>query len=223
MEPFVITFSVLVIIIILLLFYGRRIYMNAQLVNIDGQWNVSGNYENHIEAAMLISSVNNSIIEILRAIKYKYAVDKTDDVSRLYEYPAELYPIVDTLLDNYNPDVFYENDPALSSDTSYTVNKGSAMYLCLRDREDPTKLVTKDTLLFVMLHEISHIANYNGWGHGIEFWEIFKFILNEAYLTGEYIPTDYSKYPVVYCGLEITYNPLLDDSLRNIWNKKLIN
>jgi hypothetical protein len=191
------------------------------------EWNVIGGFNNKREAAELLAQTNATMIEFFRYLKKKYHIDEPDDViaaegnehSELINHPGDVYNIVDYLLDNYNPDVFYENDPRHTKETSYTLNKGSAMYICLRKKNIPNKLVDKNILLFVMLHEASHIAYYRGWGHNDGFWTTFKFILHEATLAGIYTPVDYSKYPVNYCGLNVSYNPLFDDSLPNIWER----
>ncbi len=198
-------------------------YRWTPVLYLQRRWNVVGTYENHEEAAKLLARVNHTVIRFLRKLKEDYHIDETDDGCghdshlRAINSPNDLYNIVDHLLDNYNPDVFYENDPKTASDTSYTINKGDSMYICLRNRDRPNTLVDESTLLFTMLHEISHIANYRGWGHGKDFWACFKFIFHLAQLAGIYSPVDYSKYPTNFCGLNINYNPLFDDSVVNLW------
>jgi len=191
------------------------------------KWNVVASYDNAHEAAELIARANSTMIEFMRYLEKKYHIDETDDVinaeangdkhNRIKNAPNDVYNIIDNLLNNYNPDNMYENDPRFSSGTSYTMNKGSSMHVCLRDKTDPTKLVDFDTLIFVLLHEISHIANYNGWGHDTQFWQTFKFILHEAVLAGIYKPVNYKTQPKNYCGLTIAYQPLHDGSLANLW------
>lgn len=190
-------------------------------------WYVIKDFNNHQAAAELLASVNVQMIEFMRTLRDKYHIDAPDDIAQdtsmqtsykaAINSPNDIYNIVGNLLNNYNPDVFYENDPRGTTETSFTIKKGESMYVCLRDKTDPTKLVDKDILLFVMLHEASHIANYRGWGHGVDFWEIFAFILHEAQLAGIYTPVDYSKTPKWYCGLLVEYNPLYDKALRKIW------
>lgn len=212
---------------ILCIFYNKIIMAMSYVPILKGlrKWNVVSDYENSDEAALLIARTNATIIEFLRSLKIKYHIDEPDDIiaehpadhNRVISAPNDLYNIIDHLLDNYNPDVFYENDPRRSPDTSYTINKGDAMYICLRRRDNPHQLVDENTLLFTMLHEISHIANYRGWGHGNDFWACFKFILHEAELAGIYRPVDYAKYPVDFCGLLINWNPLFDKSVSQLW------
>ena len=56
---------------------------------------------------------------------------------------------------------------------------------------------------------MAHVAS-NGYGHGDEFWNIFKQILVEATESNIYEPVDYTKAPVNYCGLVVSHNPYYD-------------
>ncbi len=217
---------IILVILVLVMLYSRKPKLLP--VNIEGshrKWNVVGKYENHEDAAKLLGQCHHNILIFMRNLRKKYHIDETDDViaqeGPLHKYTigagGDTHNVVSALLDNYNPDVIYENDPAYGNDTSYTVNKGEKLCLCLRSKSDPSKLVDYNTLMFTILHEISHIANYAGWGHKTDFWTIMKFILHEAVLVGIYKPVDYGKYPVNFCGLDITYQPLYDKSLRNLW------
>jgi hypothetical protein len=120
--------------------------------------------------------------------------------------------IMQRILQNYNPEVIEENDPRYSKDTSYTINKGQTLRICLRHRDNPHKLHSINELMFVVLHEISHMGNV-GWGHKVDFWQTFKFVLEEAVKLGVYKPVDYSVHGINYCGLSVKYNPLYDTAL----------
>lgn len=189
------------------------------------EWNMIRDFDNRMEAAEMVSRVNKTMIEFMRALKKKYHIDETDDViaeegsahTSAVNAPNDIYNMVDHLLRSYNPDEFHETDPRYTKDTSYTLNKGASTYVCVRDKTDPTKLVRESDLLFVMLHEATHMANYKNWGHEKQFWAAFKWILYEAQSAGVYVPIDYKRYPTVYCGLKIDYQPLFDDSLPRIW------
>jgi hypothetical protein len=213
-------FAIIIVILIIII-------CNTQpfaTVQVDGRkWRVLQDYSNNAEAAELLSDVNASIIEFMRYLKEKYHVGETDDIiaeeGPIHQQVAQgdNYTIVCTLLSNYNPDVFYESDNRTTFETSWTVNKGDAMYICLRDKNDPTQLIDRNLVLFVMLHEAAHIANYNGWGHPPRFWEVFKFLLHEAEESGIMRNIDYARYPQWYCGLYMDYNPYFDNDLRSIW------
>lgn len=77
---------------------------------------------------------------------------------------------------------------------SYTINK-SRIYLCLKDSDE--KYYDNNSLMFVLLHEISHVI-CKSIGHTEEFHKIFEDLLVEAEKVGIYD----SKIPMIknYCG-----------------------
>lgn len=96
--------------------------------------------------------------------------------------------------------------------TSFTVNKND-IHLCIRTRNDSKELYDLDRLMYVMLHELAHMANWdsNGEpiiGHGPEFLEIFRDLVKTSIELSLYKYTDYSKEPAEYCGIMI-YNNVL--------------
>ena len=80
---------------------------------------------------------------------------------------------------------------------------------CLNTEKDGNKLIDPNTLMFVAIHELSHIAT-KSIGHKDEFWNNFKFLLGEAKKIGVYKPEDYKKNPRRYCGTNISDNPYFD-------------
>ena len=88
--------------------------------------------------------------------------------------------------------------------TSYSINKGEQIILCLRNND---KLVDINTLFFVVLHEFAHLAT-ESIGHTEEFWDNFRWILEEAINIGLYIKQDFKIKNVEYCGMSITSSPL---------------
>ena len=93
--------------------------------------------------------------------------------------------------------------------TAYSENKGEKLAFCTTTTKEGSKLIDENTLTFVALHEISHIAT-ESIGHKKEFWENFKFILKNAVSIRIYEPKDYKKKPKKYCGMTITDNPYYD-------------
>ena len=90
--------------------------------------------------------------------------------------------------------------------SSYTINKGDLVALCLRHKKNDHPFHDNNTLLFVIIHEMSHIASISE-GHNSEFVTNFKWLLNEAKLLGYYEPVDYRQSPMTYCGVKVTNNP----------------
>ena len=88
--------------------------------------------------------------------------------------------------------------------SSYSINKGEQIILCLRTNN---KLVDINTMMFVVLHELSHIATTDI-GHTPLFWKNFRWILEESINIGMYTKQDFNKEAVEYCGMDITSSPL---------------
>jgi predicted metal-dependent hydrolase len=117
-------------------------------------------------------------------------------------------PRTKRLVEGFNPKKVSETLPT-SELTAYSENKGEKLAFCLNKRKDGSKLIDINTLTFVALHELSHIATKSV-GHGQEFWENFKWVLQNAKEAGIYSPIDYKKYPEEYCGMTINDNPYYD-------------
>lgn len=117
-------------------------------------------------------------------------------------HPAD-DPRIIMLKSNFNPDSLKEGEDE-SGYTSYSINKGEQIVLCLRNKD---KLVDINTMMFVVLHELAHIATESV-GHTPEFWDNFKWILEESINVGIYQKKDYDKESVEYCGMTITSTPL---------------
>lgn len=92
---------------------------------------------------------------------------------------------------------------------AYSENKGAKIAFCLNKNKVGTQLIDINTLTFVALHELSHVMSLSI-GHDDEFWENFKFLLDNAVEMNIYKPIDYKSQPQDYCGLTITDNPYYD-------------
>ena len=57
-----------------------------------------------------------------------------------------------------------------------------------------------------MIHELAHIIT-KSIGHTEEFWNNMKFLLKEANKLNIYLPIDYNKTNVEYCGMLIKSTP----------------
>ena len=121
-------------------------------------------------------------------------------------------PIVQQILRNFDaaPSRFSESTPDASY-TSYSVNKGEKVYMCLRQRNEREELVDENVITFVALHEMSHIGTPEI-GHTPMFWNNFGWILERAEEIQIYQFTDFAAHPVEYCGIHITDQPTYDKS-----------
>lgn len=116
---------------------------------------------------------------------------------------------VNRLVENFNPTTIKETLPT-SEYTAYSENKGEKLAFCLnKKKKENNNLIDSNTLMFVAIHEIAHIMTLSV-GHSEEFWNNFKFLLENAVELKIYTPVDYKKEPEGYCGMDITDNPYYD-------------
>lgn len=116
-------------------------------------------------------------------------------------------PFVKQILENFDCSSarFSESTPDAQY-TSYSVNKGEKIYMCLRQRNEKEELVNENIILFVALHEMSHVGT-SSIGHTPEFWNHFAWVLEQAERVKIYEYTDFAAHPVEYCGVHITDSP----------------
>ena len=125
------------------------------------------------------------------------------------KYPDKVQ--VKQIVSNFraDPNRFLEATPD-AAHTSYSVNKGEAVHLCLRQRQGGDEsLVQENVMTFVAIHELAHICTESV-GHTPEFWNNFGWLLKEAEAKGIYTYTDFQSHPVSYCGMSITDSPRYD-------------
>jgi len=185
--------------IILMLVVIIRIYQESDYINLKCIIsNKDGNKycvreRNKLElAANLLATINERMGNLVEHVKSKYP--DRENVNRLVK--------------GYNPKKIYETLPT-SEYTAYSQNKGEKMAFCLNTEKDNNKLIDINTLMFVALHELSHIAT-KSIGHTDEFWKNFKFLIEEAESINIYKPVNYKETPTKYCSMEITDNPYFD-------------
>ena len=156
----------------------------------------------------------------------KYCVRERDNISnaadllakvtqkckKLVYYVSDKYPEQENtqrLKQNFNPTKITETLPT-SSYTAYSENKGEKIAFCLNTKKNNNNnLIDESTLLYVAIHELSHVMTVSI-GHKSEFWQNFKFLLENAKEAGIHQPIDYKNEPQEYCGMKITDNPYYD-------------
>jgi len=136
----------------------------------------------------------------------------TEKLEYLVKNVGQRYPERDNvtrLVENFNPTTIKETLPT-SEYTAYSENKGEKIAFCLnKKKKNNNNLIDSNTLTFVAIHELSHIMT-ESIGHNEEFWNNFKFLLENAVELKLYTPVDYKKTPENYCGMDITDNPYYD-------------
>lgn len=191
MDRFV---SIYILCIILLISYIYYDSYYSELVSvessIDSRIYLVRNLKDKIEAANLLATIRKKLIQLVNHLEIKFPNDER----------------VARLLLRYKPDNLIESTPS-NKYTSYSINKGEKVVLCLRSRNSKNILVKKNLLMFVALHEVAHIMT-KSIGHTKEFWDNFRFLLKESIKTKLYIKQNFRKYPKEYCGTQITDSPL---------------
>lgn len=192
--------SILIYIIIgFVLFMGLKIYSESDAYNLK----------------CIISDVDGEKYCVRERNKMELAADLlakvTQKMKDLVAYCGKKFPEderVHRLIQKFNPTKISETLPT-SEYTAYSENKGEKLAFCLNKKKDGSKLIDINTLTFVAIHELSHIMTESE-GHKQEFWQNFKFLLEQAKEANIYHPVDYKKNPKSYCGMEITDNPYYD-------------
>lgn len=110
------------------------------------------------------------------------------------------------LIMNFKPEKISEGTDR-EDYTSYAVNKGESIVFCLRQKDATKTLLDINTMMFVALHELTHIGTESV-GHTPEFWDNFKWILHNSINIGIYTQQDFKTKPKKYCGIMIESSPL---------------
>lgn len=190
-------FFVIIIFIILIIFYK---FTNKNMTFIKSD--IDNNYylvqdlpDNNIAVNMLAYNKQ----KIIKLINYLNDKKNTD----YKEYKLN----IDRLYKKINDLIISENNGS-GSETSYSVNKGDELVLCLRSKKEWNKFHDNNLIFYVILHELSHIASpvyeeeYNN--HGPVFKKIFSFLTTVAIDIKLYDRIEFNKNNEEYCGIYIT-------------------
>tara|TARA_Y100000741_G_C18148337_1_gene516105 strand:- start:287 stop:883 length:597 start_codon:yes stop_codon:yes gene_type:complete len=163
----------------------------------------------------IVSDVDGQQYCVRERSKLQLAADllakTTQKMKGLVKYMKKEYSDrenVKRLVDGFRPKKIVEILPT-SKFTAYSENKGQKLAFCVTKTKLGDQLIDENTLMFVAIHEMSHIATKSV-GHTNEFWSNFKFLLQNAVKMGIYKPKNYKKKNMLYCGMKITDNPYYD-------------
>jgi len=167
--------------------------------NVDGEMYLVRNLPDKQDAADRLARVRGKLIQLREYLKNKYYDKK----------------FVKQMIDNFDCSAqrFSESTPDAQY-TSYSVNKGEKIFMCLRQRDEKENLVQENVIVFVALHEMSHVGT-SSIGHTPEFWNHFAWILEQAEELGVYKYTNFSAHPVEYCGVHITDSPKYKETVED--------
>lgn len=163
----------------------------------------------------IVSDVDGNKYCVRERAKLQLAADllarTTQKLRQLVAYLGKKYPDranCSRLVNNFDPKTVKEILPT-SEFTAYSENKGEKLAFCTTTTKDGDKLIDQNTLMFVAIHELAHLMTVSI-GHTQEFWQNFKFLLQNAVNIKIYNPVDYKKKNKNYCGMTITDNPIYD-------------
>lgn len=161
---------------------------------IDGNHYLCRPRNDALRAANVFAEINRRLLLLSKHLRRKYKNPKLN--KRLSKYKSSAI----------------SEAGAKNPNTSYLINKGQSLVLCIRDKSDEYNLLDINTIMFVALHEFSHLISVSI-GHTEEFWSNFKFALINAREIGIYKEEDYEKSNKPYCGIKITNSPLYSNSI----------
>lgn len=202
--------GVVVLVVMLISRYALWGYCE-EYSSVDGiEHKVQCDYNDKQKASDLLAQLNKRAVGLINYLKGKY-----------YNEDNDRGMLTRNLVKRYRgPSRLVETDPNNGDgDTSYTLDKGYLVSMCLRKSKDKNsdEFHSINTLTFVLIHELTHIAA-NVDQHPPRFWDVFKWLLTESVEVGIYIPVEYSLEPIKsYCSrLNIDYSPYYDKDLKPI-------
>lgn len=99
------------------------------------------------------------------------------------------------------PNVKLEENIRDPNYTSYSLNKGELIAVCVRSKTSGN-LHDINLIMYVVIHELAHILNKT-YGHDSNFQECFKLLLQHSEKCGIYKPINFKTNPTEYCGMII--------------------
>lgn len=181
-------------ILILILLYFKISYRDMTYVksDIDGRYYLVRDLDDKQQASNILARIRQNIERLISSMENR---KNEKDMVAYRDYIEQLsYRIQYVTIIESTEDSIY---------TSYTVNKGEQIVFCLRSRRSKDRMHDINLMMYVVLHEISHIACPE-YGHTNLFKKIFAFITNEAVKLGIYHKIDFENRPEEYCGMMIT-------------------
>jgi len=211
MFDFISFFVIIVLVVIFYMYFESQSYDVLPVKStIDNQEYIVRNLPDKEEAANLLATIRAKMIEL---VNYLDKINSEDLEIYLRENDSveDVQKSIKLLKKRFQPDNLSESTPN-DKYTSYSVNKGEKLVFCLRSRNNNETLVDPNIMIFVALHELSHIMTKSV-GHTEEFWNNFRILLRVAIRQKIYHNLDFNNKPQDYCGTKITDTPLSKDDI----------
>lgn len=184
-------FIIFLIVLLILFLYYQSEYNDLEYItsDIDNEKYLVRKLPDSKDAANTISKIKKNIhilINHLNNINSKKISKKKKKCIKL-------------LSERFNADQLFESAPSIHY-TSYSVNKGEKIYLCLRSKKD-NQIHKMNVIMYVVIHELAHVGSVSI-GHNKEFYDNFHYLLEEAEKIGIFKKSKSNK-NIEYCGMDI--------------------
>ena len=181
----------LVTIILVYLLYNNINDRNMTYVksNLDNQYYLVRNYPDKQISCDTLAKIKQNIFVIVNHVNSSKSQYK------------KMNPHISQLCERIK-DVTIRESSIGSEFTSYCVNKGEELVFCIRLKKEGGNLHNINLLMYVVIHEISHVACPEE-GHTPLFNEIFKFLCEKSIELKIYNKINFNKNPENYCGMVI--------------------
>lgn len=114
---------------------------------------------------------------------------------------------------NFNKNTIFEVYPDnLNNDTSFSINKGEELGICIRHNDTLYNIHDLDIILYVFTHELGHLITLTE-QHTPEFWRNFKWLLSYCYKNNLIKIKNYENNNEKYCGMVVDYNVYFDNEV----------
>ncbi len=185
-------FIIFLIVLLILFLYYQSEYNELEYItsDIDNEKYLVRKLPDSKEAANTISKIKKRIHTLIEHLNKKKNNKKLSKKKK---------KCIKLLAERYNPEQLFESAPSIHY-TSYSVNKGEKIYLCLRSKKD-NQIHKMNVIMYVVLHELAHVGSVSI-GHNKEFYDNFNYLLEEAENIGIFKKSNSNK-NIEYCGMDI--------------------
>jgi len=181
---------ILCIFVCVLLMFNKngRTYVKS---DIDNELYLVVDLDDKYEAANRLATIKKFINVMVKELNNK----KDNEYSDFKQYIERLSKNI------VNVDI--SETPNNSNHTSYSRGKGDELVFCLRSKKMKNQFHDMNIILYVVLHELSHIACPEK-DHTPLFIKIFMFLIKVAEDIGLYKKSHFELNPKEYCGMTIS-------------------
>lgn len=186
----------LILVVILYYFITQSFDVVYVKSDIDNEFYLVRDLGDKQDAANMLSKIKHNMYKLTEHLQKLNQENRNFNKQDMTPYIKQLGErIKNCIIQESTDDGYY---------TSYSINKGEQIVFCLRSRHKDRKhnLHDLNLLMYVVLHEMSHVACPEI-GHTKLFGEIFQFFVQEAEKIGIYQKINFRETPHEYCGMNI--------------------